>query len=313
MTPGNHAAPEALAAFGLDEADDVTPLTGGISGAGTWLVERAGQRFALRASAPGTPIDEVVSELRWLSALRAVRTVRIPAPIRRDDGRLAPWEGPDGGARLWAAFHWVAGTTLGRLPDADEAQRTGAMIAELHVAADGWARPAGFCRPSYGGSWLEAQSDELLGRVDVHRLDARATDLLRRAVGVAIAALDAQWRRSGAIGLIHADVHDGNVVWDDGDPRPGLIDFARFGTGPFALDVAMAMHYVTDDEAEAIRAGYDAVRPLSDAEVRALPALRFAAAIDNLAVLAAIPTEADNVRADLPYLLDLAQTFTSLA
>lgn len=86
-----------------------------------------------------------------------------------------------------------------------------------------------------------------------------------------------------------------------------MIDFGRCGLGCWALDVAMAMHYLTDDLGQSLLAAYQATRPLSSDALWALPFLRSLAAIDNLSFLSAFPEEAQTLAVEVPDLIAQAE------
>lgn len=202
---------------------------------------------------------------------------------------------------LWTLLGWVEGETLGRLPDGHEAGLIGAMLAALHGRATSWTPPAGFARPVYDAAHFERAAAGLLVRVGAG-LDARERSSVDVALDRGVAILDRIGQDAAEVGLIHADVHDGNVIYGGEPRRAGLIDFERSGFGCWALDVAMAQHYLTEELHAPLLASYVARFDLTPRAMDALPSLRFLAEIDNLAVLAAIPDEAANIPAELAML-----------
>ena len=82
---------------------------------------------------------------------------------------------------------------------------------------------------------------------------------------------------AGPTQLLHADLHMWNTKWVDGDIA--VIDFDDAGIGAPLQDLAITTYYVRDrpDVDEAIKQGYEEVRPLpphTDAEFEALVANR---------------------------------------
>lgn len=295
--------PGILDAFGIDPVEIAT-LPGGLSRA-VWKVRDAGDTFVVRRHDSSVQtLAAVTSELAWLGALASDVELPTPVPVRRVNEELGPVasDGANGEpAALWTAWEWVDGETLGRLPDVREAGLIGTMIAALHGHARSWSPPPGFLRPTYDAAHFEAAARALVHQTGT-LLDAPARRLLDDALRLATAALSRLGLGTGQVGPIHADLHDGNIVYG-GDPRrAGAIDFGRFGWGCWALDLAMALHYLDDDLAEPVVASYHAGFGLSADGRAALPALCFLAAIDNLAVLSAIPEEADFVAAELDML-----------
>lgn len=85
-------------------------------------------------------------------------------------------------------------------------------------------------------------------------------------------------------GLIHGDVFMDNVVFDE--DQPTLLDFEEAATGPFGLDIGMAVvgtcvrdGALDGDAVAALVAGYDRVRPRTAAERSTLAACAELAAL----------------------------------
>lgn len=297
------ATTEVLRAFGIRRGEP-RPLGGGLSNA-VWKVEGADGAYVLRRhDSERQPPAHVASELAWLDALAADAEVPAPTPVRRVDGELAPVAeaGPFGRpAALWTLLRWVDGETLGRLPGEHEAGLIGAVLAALHRRAKGWSPPPGFARPAYDAAHFAAAARGLLDRVGA-LLDPPTLADVDAALGRGTAVLDELGRDDAQVGLIHADIHDGNLVYGGTPKRVGVIDFERVGFGCWALDLAMALHYLPGGLHAPLVAAYAARAELTPAAREALPELRFLAAIENLAVLSAIPAEAEFLPAELSLL-----------
>jgi Ser/Thr protein kinase RdoA (MazF antagonist) len=86
-------------------------------------------------------------------------------------------------------------------------------------------------------------------------------------------------------GLIHADLHPGNMIWQGA--KVAMIDFDRCGFGPVSFDIATTFGYLEDESRTAFLQGYETVLPLPQgfAEKRSL--FTIAEWLTNLAFLAA--------------------------
>jgi homoserine kinase type II len=201
--------------------------------------------------------------------------VPTPAPLRRTDGSfvsivsdkpaaLFPWR--DGQMRC------QAGVTR------EDAKLVGAALARVHLAgADLVAH-----RGRFEFEHLMVRLDQIArsGSVRFERLVPSLRAALERAH---------QERDSGIpTGLIHSDLFRDNVLWDASGRVAALLDFESACRGTFAYDlmVCVLSWCVGDDLdahlAQAMREGYEEVRPLSEPELGGLlaegsfAALRFA-------------------------------------
>lgn len=183
----------------------------------------------------------------------------IPVP-RRVEGS-APGEIRVAG-KPTAVFETIAGEEIcQRMVDPERAWTVGALLARAHLAA------ADF--PSRVGRYTRADIRERLAGVAA--LDRPE---LREAVGVlgeVLDELDALPRGALPRGVIHGDVFRDNVRWEDGTVI-GLLDWESACTGSYVFDLAvtvLAWCYGDDFDptlADALRAGYGSVRPLTDVE-----------------------------------------------
>ncbi len=159
----------------------------------------------------------------------------------------------------------------------------GGALAGLHLAGQGFTevRPNGLGPAAWAPLLERCRADgEAVQAGLIAELDA------------ALAGILAKWPVAGAlpVGQIHADLFPDNVFFleEGGQPRvSGLIDFYFACTDLLAYDVAVCLNawcFEADrsfnvTKARAILRAYAAVRPLSAAELAALPVLCRGAAI----------------------------------
>jgi homoserine kinase type II len=147
----------------------------------------------------------------------------------------------------------------------------GRALAELHLAGSDFAmsRPNNL---SLAG-WREL-FDACRARADEIRPGLAAE------LGDELAQFEADWPRDLPSGIIHADLFPDNVFFR-GDKLSGIIDFYFACTDFFAYDLAVCLNawcFETDGsfnvtKAQLMLSNYRAVRPISDAELAALPLL----------------------------------------
>lgn len=232
-----------------------------------------GQRHLLRIHRvigsefhPPKSTAEVRSELLWLTALRRDADLAVPEPISTTDGELLTVVEVDGvpGPRICVLLGWGPGRFLYRSLTPAHLEQVGAFMARLHDQAVGFVPPPGFERNRIGVGAVAGDVGAHLADfvADVMGSDAGAT------VAAAMAAVrrtqDALGERRDVFGMIHADVHQENYLFDGGDVR--AIDFDDCGWGHFAYDLCVPLSELrhrsdyADLRAGLLR-GYRSVRP----------------------------------------------------
>lgn len=202
----------------------------------------------------------------------AVRGVPCPTPVAaRDGSALRRLKGRPAAVVTFLHGLWP------RRPGPEHCAALGAALAALHAAGADFPRhrandlsPAGWHR----------LLDDCLARPD--GMAPALADELRREMD----ALEAAWPGDLPAGVIHADLFPDNVFFDGGR-LTGLIDFYFACTDMFAYDLAIAVNawcFEPDGDfnvtkARRLAGAYHARRPLSPAEVRALPLLARGAAM----------------------------------
>ena len=296
----------ALNEFGL-RALAATPLSGGLE-IEVWRVDSAAGIFAARRHPAPVDARALKCELLWLSVLNADSATLAPYPMRRRDGSLTPAIERRGGklVALWTVLSWVEGAPLDRRPTFSEARAIGALIATMHDRSRQWTRPSDFARPEYRASLFRTAAAELFANTGV-KIAEKDKASVEQALCRACAVLDQLWADGQDIGVIHADLHDGNLMWAEGAERPAAIDFSRCGLAPLVLDVAMAQHYLTHELAADLLDGYLTTGAPAVFDTSVLPGLRYLAAVENLAILSGFANQAENVAAELPWLISFAR------
>lgn len=242
----------------------------------TFRVNAARGAFMLRVCRPGYQSAAALeSELDWLEALRRDTALRVPRPLCDAQGvrvqHVAAVAGVPQG-RSCVLFEWIPGVRRRKRTPA-QLRRVGRVMAELHAHALGWTPPATFARPRLDGA------GQLGARCPVGRVDEVAQDLeprvyarLCEARARLEARIDALGMPAGHSGLIHADLHGGNILFDG--PVTAVIDFDDCAFGHHLADLAVALTGIHESaqHVQALLAGYREVRALPDALLVDLPA-----------------------------------------
>lgn len=196
----------------------------------------------------------------------AARGLSCPLPLPRADGALLG----ELSGRPAAVISFLEGMWL-RKPAARHCREVGRALAEMHVAGEGFAltRRNALSVDGWRPLWNNARD-----RAD----EVQAG--LREEISGELDALEAAWPKDLPAGVIHADLFPDNVFFL-GDDLSGLIDFYFACNDFLAYDVSVCLNawcFEKDGafnitKGTALLAGYNAVRPLSPAEIEALPLL----------------------------------------
>jgi len=249
----------ALAEFGIVPTE-IAPLVHAENT--TFQVDSHHGRFNLRISRPGyQSTASISSEIAWLAALRS-EGHRVPAPYQERVVTASVPEVPE--PRDCVLFRWMNGEIKRSGVTAEDTYLTGRAMARLHDFVRVWTPPPGFVRSDlrlWAVSPREPQPYDaphpFLNEEDRRLLievDREARDLLGRLP-----------RTPETFGLIHSDMHPGNLIFEDGEVN--VIDFDDAGYDFFLYDFAAALAFsLKQDNYPAIKAalldGYQSVRPL---------------------------------------------------
>lgn len=189
-----------------------------------------------------------------------------PLPLPRKDGALL---GTLSG-RPAALISFLEGMWL-RKPEAKHCREVGKALAQMHVAGEGFAltRPNALSLEGWQTLWdkSEARADEVESG-------------LQNEIRSDLNFLRAYWPKDLPAGVIHADLFPDNVFFL-GDELSGLIDFYFACNDLLAYDVSICLNAWCFEKDGAYNItkgmqmleGYQSVRPLSEAEIKALPVL----------------------------------------
>ncbi len=189
-----------------------------------------------------------------------------PLPLPRKDGALL---GTLSG-RPAALISFLEGMWL-RKPEARHCREVGKALAQMHVAGEGFAlsRPNALSLDGWQTLW-----DKSAARAD------EVEPGLQNEIRGDLDFLRAYWPKDLPAGVIHADLFPDNVFFL-GDELSGLIDFYFACNDLLAYDVSICLNAWCFEKDGAYNVtkgtqlleGYQSVRPLSEAEIDALPIL----------------------------------------
>ena len=217
----------------------------------TFRVETAGgDRYVLRiqnpsasAVAPERSESDVRSEMEWLTALHHDTDLVIPVPMKARNNDLltrAEVEGvPE--VRTCVLFRWVDGRFINRGLTAGHLERVGCFMAALHDHVTRQFVPsAEFTRRAPDGLPVEV-ADAIVNTVAEVR-PQEDVKLVEATIDRVQQVFDALGMGPDVFGLIHADLHQSNYLFHEGQVR--AIDFDDCGYAHFLYDFAVTLNEV---------------------------------------------------------------------
>jgi len=218
--------------------------------------------FNLRISRPGyQTTSNIRSEIVFLAALRK-EGFRVPAPWQERVVTASHPEVPE--SRDCVLLGWLDGEFARGKLTVERAHKVGRVMAKLHEFTSLWSAPAGFDRQQLH-EWAFGPRRPM--PIDdpsplAFEEDRKLLIEVERETRPFLATLphDPDW-----FGLIHADLHLGNVLFEDEEVN--LIDFDDTGFGFWLYDFSSALAYAVESEEfpilqEAMFKGYREIRAL---------------------------------------------------
>lgn len=225
---------QAAALFGA-APESCQPIRGG-NFSKTYTFERDGLPRVLRISPPDPDASEeaLAATLAFIDYL-AQGGVSVPAPLRSCNGRLIEPVQAEGERHLAMAFEKAPGILGEELSfevwNPARYAHLGRSVGRMHARAAAY-RPASHAleRPHWH------QSGNCFNQ-DASALE----DALLQRRQQAVAAVQDFPRHPAGYGLIHADLHGGNFLFDLERERITILDFDDCVYGWYAMDIAMSV------------------------------------------------------------------------
>ena len=277
MAVYTHLSQEALAAlaarYGFGELTRAEGIAEGVENS-NFLIEDAERRAILTVFEKRMSADELPFFMTLMQHLSA-RNVPCPTPLLHEGAEpLAEAQG-----KPVCVVSFLQGKSKTDV-SAQDCRELGAAMARMHLAGEG--APLTRANDLSLSGWQELFA-KIEGRLD--ELQAG----LRARLKDELAHLAAHWPSDLPRGIIHADLFPNNVFFDEASGAlSGIIDFYFACEDLLAYDIAICLNcWCFDDgetvynsaKADAMLAGYESVRALSDAERNALPLLARGAAL----------------------------------
>ncbi len=254
-----------LADYDIGEVTHLEGIEEGVSNT-NFKVETTSGLYALTLFEAATPWDD----LPWFMDYTLYLDRKgYPAPgpaLKRDGGSLGVINGKPCALIKWLPGRWP------RNPDTRHAASAGEYLAKLHLM---------------GGDFPDTRVNSMGPHTWPHLIErcepkavhsARAQDILDDFRGE-LAWLAERWPDNLPKGAVHADYFTDNVLMNDDGEVTGVIDYYYACTDFYAYDLAVALNawgftpggQPVPEMIRAFAGAYHATRPLSEAEIAALP------------------------------------------
>jgi len=246
----------------------------------TYKIETDMSGYLLRIHSDKVTKEEILSELVFLNEIRKIKDLIVPEGLRSRNGSyVLECETEEEYRKPYVSMmKWVDGERLNGASTEDHVYSLGVMIGRLHEASIGFNIPHDFVRPHWGSTSFRKEVTKL-ERYYPRFLSSGSWELYQEAIDKIIRQLDSMPRNAGNYGIIHGDLHSGNVVFNNGQPYP--IDFGRCGYGYFLYDVAASLLELDPRQRGLLIQGYESVIKLDEEYIRDLECFFIMIMIEN--------------------------------
>ncbi|GAA0385431.1 phosphotransferase enzyme family protein [Paenibacillus motobuensis] len=269
-----------------------------LSDTATFIIEtNVDGTFLLRIHS-GMKKEAIDSELVWLESLYDKLKIVPLGIVDRNGSRTVTIDRGDGYFAHASLMRWVEGTHINSGLTDDQIYKEGILLANLHSAVQDFELPFNFIRPVWGEqSFIQATTR--LAEHYIRFLTDAEYKLYRLAIEKVLCWFNTIHKNEHNYGLIHGDLHQGNIVFHNGNPRP--IDFGRCGFGYFLYDVAHTILGLHPLQRELVIKGYLSIRELDKDWLPDLESFSVMVMIENYCHHAPDPRETEGLREEQPY------------
>lgn len=225
--------------------------------------------YLLRIHSDRFSREEIRSELLLLQALNKSKDLKVTEGMANCDGiYVLDIETETGYRRPYITMmRWIEGEkAAGEFTDS-QAYNMGVLMSRLHEAAKDFNPPSDFVRPTWGVESFKREMAKL-ERYYERFLSEEGWKLYQDAGEKVVSQLTTMHPSEHNYGLIHADLHTGNMVFEDNQPYP--IDFGRCGYGYYLYDMAGTILELWPKHRWMLIQGYESIRKLETDYIRDL-------------------------------------------
>ncbi|TQK53502.1 Ser/Thr protein kinase RdoA (MazF antagonist) [Brevibacillus sp. AG162] len=250
---------------------------------------------------------EIDSELGWLSYLHEKIEVAIPTGIDcRNGSKTVSIDLANGDCVFVSVMHWVEGEHVDEELSEDQVYKEGVLLAKLHTVSRDFQLTPEFARPIWGEDSFKQSMTHLKEHYQRFLTDEEF-ELYQLAADKILNCLAKLDKNSSHSGIIYGDLHQGNIVFYNGDPRP--IDFGRCGFGYYLYDIAHTILGLYPAQRELVIKGYESLRKLEGDWLPTLESFTVMVMIENYSHHASDPREIEGLKAEQPYAIAMIKNY----
>lgn len=231
-----------------------------------------GEAYLLRIHLPvtaamgthGADFDMVNSEMTWLQALGQDTDLVVPRPVGNQAGGLVTRLPLRDGVTIHSTLlSWLDGEPyLREMETRETAYQIGVILATLHKHASQWVIPPGFTRPRRDRAYFKTMLACLEPLVREGRISLADYAELSQSIATLIEMMGGAAGTAEQYGLIHADAHKGNLLYQQGQIR--LIDFSFCAFGDYLFDLGICLSDMKKELHSSCLQGYQSLRSLPE-------------------------------------------------
>ncbi|MFD3258108.1 phosphotransferase enzyme family protein [Paenibacillus lentus] len=259
-------------------------------------------KYLLRIHSDKLNKEEINSEILFLNELCNVHGLIVPVGVKGLNGSYVfECETEEGYQKpCISLMRWIEGQQLSGDITESQVYNIGVMMSKLHEASMKFKAPDHFVRPEWGSSSfrdnvrkLEFYYSRFLSNSDWLVYQSAITRIEHE--------VDRVPKNNQNYGLIHADLHCGNVIFHEETLYP--IDFGRCGYGYYLYDMAGALLELSPVQRKIFIQGYESVKRLEVEYVSQLECFFIMFMIENYCHHSSNPNEISNLKAEQKYAL----------
>jgi Ser/Thr protein kinase RdoA (MazF antagonist) len=225
---------------------------------------RGGNKYVLRVHRPRYhSYLALCSELEWLESL-SLAGFKVPKILPTKQAKHYLLINMSGGSRYLSVLDWIEGRSLLETELegvtgsflANALAEVGELVSQFHLHAEEWESSKDFSRHRFDEDGFFGKSP-FWGRYwDSEYLTSDQRVLLLGSQAVISSKINSLGYSKDVFGLIHGDLHPGNILFDLGK-NIRLIDFDDAGFGWYLYDIAsLLFEYKDHPEFESLSEGF---------------------------------------------------------